>query len=279
MEVEPAKQGYAADVAAVSEELGGLPDVVEAAIDSAGIRVKACRTSVVDFDPSLSNVRPTNWPEGYTWDDVPGAYIPASRTVVIATIEADGRRRVPSYGSGHGSRSLAVHETLHGYDFSKRHHLSADGVFRQAWTADHDRLGDFYYQNAEHGPEESFAESGARRYGLDQSAADDWPRLRDFWRDHAGPLFAASVNAEERAPGDWAAGRPASIGWGKRNGDGSLVLYLTARGDDGIIGHGSVTLPAGDAANEELSGKLGWSGMVEVRGRFNVPPFDDDRVL
>lgn len=278
MEVEPAEPEYTADVDAVKEELRDLPDMVVAAIGAAHIRVVACRNSVVDFDRSLSGVRPTNWPQGSTWDDVPGAYIPARRRIVVATIDVDGARRVPPYRFGHGSRSLAVHEALHGYDFSKKHRLSADEAFRDAWNEDHALLGDFYYQNAEHGPEESFAESGARHYGLDQSAANDWPHLRAFWGQHAGRVFVESmdVDAPEEVASD--AGRSASIGWGEARDDGSLVLYLTAHGADGMVGHGSVTLPAGDAANAELSAKLGWSGTGTARGRFNVPPFDDDRV-
>ena len=50
---------------------------------------------------SLKGVAPRNWPEGSTWDNVPGAYNPGTKTVVAGT------------ASEHGSESLLIHETGH----------------------------------------------------------------------------------------------------------------------------------------------------------------------
>lgn len=277
MEVEASGTGNADDVMAVAFELGGVPDIAVEAIGAARIRVIACRGSVVDFDPSLSGVRPTNWPAGTTWDSVPGAYIPARETVVVATVDIHGERQVPPFGNKHGSRSLAVHEVLHGYDFSKKHLLSADREFRTAWAADRELLGDDYFKDATHGPGESFAESGARRYGRDQSAANFWPNLRGFWDQHVGRVFLESMGIGSLKQGDNNFEEPVSIGWGEQRADGSVVLYLTAHGEDGMIGHGAVTLQPDDDGYRALSARLGWLGAPEARGRFDVPPFENGK--
>lgn len=56
----------------------------------------------------LRGVRPRGWPEGSSWDQVPGAYLGHERTVIAGNGE----------GHGHGSTSAAGHEFGHGIDDS-----------------------------------------------------------------------------------------------------------------------------------------------------------------
>jgi len=281
--VEPAKPDYDDDAELVRAELVHLPEQVAGALEEAGIRILACRGSVVDFDPSLSGERPRNWPEGKTWDSVPGAYLPRHKTVAIATVaKADGQRCVPPFGQLHGSRSLAVHETLHGYDYSRAHHLSKARAFRAAWSADRATLGADYYVNAASGPEESFAESGAHQFGLDQSQRSAWPHLESFWDAHGEAVWSAPLTLGLMPDDDDEKMEAGSIGLGVRRDDGSFTLFLTAKGLGGEIGHGMVTVVAGEPGFEMLvevdaqarrkDYKFGMT--LHVSG-FDVPPFPE----
>lgn len=276
IQVRPGKPGYQADAAAVLAELTHLPPTFAAALAAVGIAVVACRDNVTDYATELSGQHPNGWPDGATWDSVPGAYIPQRKEVVIATIAGPGgTRRVPPFGVLHGSRSLAVHETVHGYDHTVGHQISADPPFRGAWSADYFVLNNQYYTDPSTGPQESFAESAAHHFGNDQSEHDAWPNLRDFWVGSTGAAFwAASIAA---AP---SAGSRQSIGLGRALGDGTLELYLTAENDDGAHGLGLVRVPAAHPEHGTFSTKIASHNNVlfeELRlpGRalFDVPPF------
>jgi hypothetical protein len=281
--VKPAKPDYADDAKLVQAELVHLPDQVAGALDDAGIRIVACRGSVVDFDPSLSGERPRNWPEGKTWDSVPGAYLPRHKIVAIATVaKTRGERCVPPFGHLHGSRSLAVHETLHGYDYSREHHLSKGRAFRAAWSADRATLASDYYVNAASGPEESFAESGAHQFGLDQSQRSAWPHLEGFWNMHGDGLWSVPLTLDLAPDDDIESLDAGSIGRGVRRDDGSFTLFLTAKGPRGEIGHGMVTVAAGDTGFETLVEVYAQArrrdhqfGMTLHGHAFDVPPFPD----
>jgi hypothetical protein len=251
-------QGTADDVALVAAELARLPAAIAAELARQRIRIVACRLSVTDFATELAapDQVPEGWPAGSSWTAVPGAYIPARRAVVIATRgpDAGGARRIPAYGEGHGARSLAVHETVHGYDYASNALKSLDPAFRQAWITDRPILGAEYFSGAEWGPRESYAESAARRFGSDQSQADAWPHLAAFWA-HFQPFAPGRRRRLGRAighrlPPDSRLGEP--LGHGVIEADGTIQLDLTASSPSGAVGHARLTYRPGDAAYEAV---------------------------
>ncbi|GGS88437.1 phage minor capsid protein [Nonomuraea spiralis] len=107
--------------------------------------------AVPDFKPELRGVQPRGWPAGKTWDDVPAAYDPSTRHIIVA----GGR------GLGHGSASVAAHETGHAVDDALGHASSspefgavhADAVSRGVLP--------YFAQAGAAGREEMFAEAFA----------------------------------------------------------------------------------------------------------------------
>jgi hypothetical protein len=248
--------GTPEDVVAVEKELVRLPDAIGGALADAGVLVVACRGSVLGYAPHLAGQRPREWSEGSTWDTVPGCYLPSEKVVVVATVAHEAARRVPPFGVGHGSRSLAVHETLHGYDYARARAASRAAEFRRAWRSDVPVLGTSYFTNPNSGPEESFAESGARHFGLDDAQVHAWPHLRSYWNGDRSRLLStgpADEPLEEDAGGEQDGLHDGPLGWGRPGPDGSFELFLTARGEQGEIGHGLVVVRPGDPAFEGVS--------------------------
>lgn len=255
--------GTDGDVALVRAEFVHLPAEILADIANHRLKVVACRGSVVDFKPSLHDVHPDGWPAGAVWDSVPGAFLPDEKRIVVATIPAaDGARRVPRRGEGHGSFSLAVHELLHGYD-QVTHTPSKSTAFRDAWKTDETVIGaepgSIYFLNEKWGPREAFAESGARRFGIDAAGAPRWPALAAYWGavdirsfGDIDPETTGFMADEIREEGDF-------IGSAFRADDGSVVMNLFAHAE-GIEGHATIVVPAERSAGEGLARNL-----VDVR--------------
>ncbi|MDP3749692.1 MAG: hypothetical protein Q8Q88_21895 [Phenylobacterium sp.] len=249
------------DVGAVAAELSRLPGAIALEFTRRRIKVVACRGNVTDFAPELADPGevPEGWPEGASWTTIPGAYVPARRAVVIATLgPEDGPRRVPICGEGHGARSLAVHEAIHGYDYASGDLKSRDPAFRRAWTTDKPLLGSAYFSGDEWGPRESYAESAAQQFGADQSQAGRWPNLAAYWRafePFAPSRWARVSNAFARfiAP-VYLSGQP--IGHGVIQADGTIQLDLTAHSKSGAIGHGRLTVSPGDRGYEDLLARV-----------------------
>ncbi|MFO1162206.1 MAG: DUF1353 domain-containing protein [Reyranellaceae bacterium] len=252
--------GTGDDIEAVAREAAMLPDSVLSRFESKGIRIIACRESVTDFETGLRGVQPRGWPPGSTWDTVPGTYFQDKRRVVIATIDLDGQRVVPTRDSGrHGSTNLTVHESLHGFDYSGRHAILRDRGFVTARTADFPRLGTYEQQAGSAGLEETFAESGAR-FVADATMSGDWSNLFTFWQ--ANPLansrsglfgFAVSEAAEAT---DAAEAPDGAIGMAEIKDDGTIVLDLRAEGDGGAIGHALLTVRPGEPGHAALRAHL-----------------------
>lgn len=261
--VEQSKPGYEADAAAVQREFDKLPAKVAEQFVRSRVRLVACRGSVVDHFPDMSGKRPREWPADKTWDIVPGAYVPNKHTVVVATIAGAGGRIVPPFGVGHGSASLAIHEMLHGLDYSVSGLVSGKRSFRDAWSEDRDVLKIGYFKHPVSGPEESFAESGARSFGRAGILKDEWPNLRDYWfQDRIEPFSMSGGKGARQMPSHGASG------FGRKRPDGSVELFLTALGDQGEIGHGMVTIEAPD----ELS--YGGLEVVERAAAAGVGEYD-----
>jgi hypothetical protein len=99
---------------------------------------------VTDVMTELRGVTPRGWPDGTTWDNVPGLHDPSTNRVILG-------------GQGaHGSGSLAVHETGHALDHAMGD--ASDSVeFRQLY----DKMGTtnpYLAQPGVAGRQETFAE-------------------------------------------------------------------------------------------------------------------------
>jgi hypothetical protein len=255
-DIDAGGTGRPEDVDLVAAELARLPEAIAAELRKQKIRVVACRDAVTDFAPELADPGevPEGWPEGSTWTEIPGAYIPARHAVVIATRgpDAGGPRRVPAYGEGHGARSLAVHETVHGYDYGSKHLKSLDPVFRKAWKQDLPLLGAAYFTGSVWGPRESYAESAAQHFGVDQSQAHLWPHLATFWsqfQPFAPTLLLRLSAAVSRLLAPLDSRRP-PLGLGAIETDGTIHLDLTATSKSGALGHGRLTYRPGETRYE-----------------------------
>ncbi len=246
----PGGSGTADDVALVASRAALLPLTVLKRFQKDGVRILACRDSVTDFERSLRGVVPRGWEStGKTWNDVPGAYLPAKRRVVVATIAtATGGRAIPGKGSGkHGSSDLLIHEALHGFDFTSGHAVLDDPRFRSARTADFNNLDAYERQAGEAGLQETFAESGARFIVEPAKMAASWPALHAYWT--GGPGTGQRTGILELAPAK------GPIGTIQMLENDVVALDLRAESDDGAIGHAQFTISPGDTSYEALKGR------------------------
>ena len=180
-----AGHGTPADTKLVVDQLAKMPKGLLEALEKNGTKVKVCRGSVTDYLTDLKGVTPRGWPEGMTWDNVPGLQRPQSKEVVIATVGQDsGNPHVPKTGEGHGSANLVVHESAHGVDYAANPHISTTKPFTNARDPDKGALAPYETQPDPAGPEETFAESCARFYTDDPSSAENTPHLHKYWRDN-----------------------------------------------------------------------------------------------
>lgn len=65
------------------------------------IEIANLTTPYMAGNEDLKGVQPRNWPQGSTWEEVPGAYNPNNKTVVAGA------------AAKHGSEALLIHETGH----------------------------------------------------------------------------------------------------------------------------------------------------------------------
>ncbi len=184
--VKPRGNATAADVAAVVAEAAKLPlnDLRE--LQRAGISIVAARDSVADAYPYLLNQPPRGWPPGKGWGDVPGAYMPTEKAVVVGTTAGpNGERRVPPTGDHHGSVSLMAHEAAHALDAARRYPSVNDREFRAAYQADlaAGKLEAYYTQAGDAGRSEAYAESLALFLSGDPrgEGKEEFPALMRYW--------------------------------------------------------------------------------------------------
>lgn len=181
-----------ADVAAVRAEVAKLPLDMLRELDRAGVRVVACRGSVVDAVPGLRTERPRGWPPGRGWDHVAGAYMPGAKEVIIATRAAPGGgREVSPHGTRHGSVSLVAHEAGHALDAVRRSQSREDADFQRAYQQDlrAGQLLPYYTQPGDAGPSEAYAESLALYLSGDPrgEGARRFPNQMRYWADQYRP--------------------------------------------------------------------------------------------
>jgi uncharacterized Zn-binding protein involved in type VI secretion len=189
--VAPGGSGDAADAELVAQELAKFPPSILMAMMRANTRFVACRGSVTDYRTALRGVQPRGWPTGSTWDSVPGAYMPDTNEVVIATTGhgTPGGAHVPATGEGHGSANLVLHEGAHGLDHGDGTTAprSSSAAFTTARTNDAATLSPYESQAGAAGQEESYAESAARHFSGDPNDAANHPNLNSYWASNPVP--------------------------------------------------------------------------------------------
>lgn len=148
----------------VVDDLAKVPESVHVRLqnhflggsDDAGIYVGSKNITELDKMGMLRGKQPRGWSEGKTWDDVPGAYSPGIRRLLIGP------------NKGHGSVDLSLHEFGHGVDaalgdisHSARWVKMYTEIFRLAET----RMSPYFKQSGFPGKEELFAELFGAVYG------------------------------------------------------------------------------------------------------------------
>lgn len=166
-----------ADKRVVVDELVKMPLIALSALKTKGIKVVVCRNSVTEIREDLRGVRPRSWPEGTTWDTVPGLNDPANKRVIIAT----RRGRVPPPGDGHDAFNLVLHEVGHAVGDAVAHGGVDDPDFIAARNADLAALDDYEGNANPAGARETYAESFARFYANDPNDATTYPHLHAYW--------------------------------------------------------------------------------------------------
>lgn len=265
-----ARPTYERGRAAVAAELEKLPTTIVKELGAMGVKVVVCGHTVTDYATELNGVVPMGWPDGWTWDDVPGAYVPARNQVVIGLLPTRGGGwRIPAYGEGHGSYNLVVHETMHGFDRTDLPKPSEAGRFRSARDADKDMLGQYESQPDPAGAEETFAESAARTFAHQEVATPEtpWPNLLLFWTDYRAGGAAAAGGASGRP-----ATAPEFIGFAHLADDDILVLDLRADGRNGEIGHAWLSFAKDDRDRGRIEAHLrGESGRHSTGAPLTFP--------
>jgi len=173
------------DVDLVVNELKQAPVAALQTLVANNVSVVAARNSVTDHLTHLQGVQPRGWPPNATWDNVPGAYNPATKEVVVAT-RGHGTPNGPQVaktGDGHGSYNLTLHETMHAVDHvhDPAGKQSLGQAFTMARNADIGALSAYETQPTPAGESETYAESAARHFGGDPSFAKTHPALDGYW--------------------------------------------------------------------------------------------------
>ena len=165
--------GKGGDTKALAFELNKLPNNVLTKLRDNKTRFYAVKDSVTDYFSGYKGVRPNGWPEGSTWDTVPGMY---EKKFNIVTIATSGK-----YQDIHGSYNLTLHETGHAYDFAENQESQNSSTFFEAWESDRATLNNYQSQGDGKGQYEAYAESFGRYYGGDLDMGQKTPGMFEFW--------------------------------------------------------------------------------------------------
>jgi peptidoglycan hydrolase-like protein with peptidoglycan-binding domain len=169
------------DVDAVVGELEKMPLAQLEQMERNGTKVVAARGSVTDARTDLRGVQPRGWPPGKTWDQVPGAFMPDTNEVVVATQAGpNGSRQVPPTGSSHGSANLVLHEAGHALDY-RGGKPSDSAEFQRAYEADRAAMPAYLQQPGNAGREEAYAETLALYLQDPAECRRRYPNLSRYW--------------------------------------------------------------------------------------------------
>ena len=174
---EIAGTANAADKTAVVAEVVKIPLTALTALKTKGVKIVVCRNSVTEVRTDLKGVKPRGWPEGKSWDTVPGLNDPAGNRVIIATRGG----KVPPTGDGHGAANLVLHEVGHAIGDAVTAGGVGDPEFIKARDADKAKLDSYEGQAGAPGVRETYAESFARFYSKDATDATTYPHLHAYW--------------------------------------------------------------------------------------------------
>jgi hypothetical protein len=179
------------DAKTVARGMKVFPTKMLKTMKANGTTMVACEGPITDYRVDLKGVHPRDWPEGSTWDSVPGVHMGATKEVAIGTMnDGTGKRKVPGPGEGpvkHGAFNLIAHEGGHGFDSDSTPAKDTTPEFQTARTKD---ITDgkmvapkdsYFLQAGNAGLQETFAESCARHFGGDAKMGTDWPALKAFW--------------------------------------------------------------------------------------------------
>lgn len=184
------------DAKAVAKGLTRLSKPVLENLNKAGIKTQCCRGPATEVLADLSGVQPRGWPDGMTWDDVPGCYSPSTKQVIVGTMDDGGKRKVPGPGEGpikHGTPDLIGHEAGHAFDASDGALKSTNAAFLKARGGDV-KLGkpkgmygprdNYFLTKAEGGTNDAGAtsETFAESFAMHFSKTSRWPTLEAFWK-------------------------------------------------------------------------------------------------
>jgi hypothetical protein len=261
------------DVALIVKQLALFPLSILTRLQADETKVVACRNSVTNYLTQLRGVRPRGWPDGATWDVVPGLFYPQNNEVVLAVVghgTIDGPH-IPATGEGQGSANLMLHETAHGVDMGGGvPFMSSNGTFTAARDADLDKLTAYERQPTPAGEEETFAESAARFYmGQDT----DFLHLHSYWLSIANQIGKAEDLMTEpgRLPSGDTPGQ--TIGTASMSSDGTILLQLRAT-RDGARGDALLVYPRDHPRYDHILDHLGG---LQPDERKHVLPFPDKR--
>ncbi len=179
----------------VLAELIKLPRAALDRLKKTEVKVYAVRGKITDFLKQLpKGARPPGYPEGKTYDDVPAIFVPKGAEgndkgdiVVIVTKEVNGNVILPGLDVKRGYNQV-IHECLHGLDLEN--YYSTKKEFVSARAAEMGVLSQYEKQavegNFDRGAAETWAITGERLYGGDESVRKERPLLVKVLEDGFG---------------------------------------------------------------------------------------------
>ncbi|MBK6683186.1 MAG: hypothetical protein IPG45_01840 [Deltaproteobacteria bacterium] len=179
----------------VRAELIKLPKAALERLKKTEVKVYVVRGKITDFLKQLpKGARPPGYPEGKTFDDVPAIFVPKEAEgndkgdiVVIVTKEVNGNVILPGLDVKRGYNQV-IHECLHGLDV--QNYYSTKEEFVSAREAELGVLSQYEKQakegNFDRGAAETWAITGERLYGGDESVRKERPLLVKVVEDAFG---------------------------------------------------------------------------------------------
>ncbi len=174
--------------AIVLAALAAVPPKVKSDLREGGCKILIART-IIDACPELATDKPSGYIHGGGYDNCPGMFVPATKTLYIAE-RASWNNSPPQLNTQAGFTTL--HELGHAYDHIK--HDISGGEFMKLYTEDAGHLTNsqrtewhYYCQEGDRGPCELFAELFAICHGTaagidrgDGQLAQVFPRCYKF---------------------------------------------------------------------------------------------------
>jgi hypothetical protein len=177
------------DARVVAAELVKLPLRVLKRLERNQIPVTVIRGKITEYRKDLpKDSRPPGYPEGKTYDDVPAIFMSGHKDhadeVIVVTHEEKGNVVIPGLDKKRGNNSV-IHEVMHAFD--KDGVFSETPEFQGARKLDWSALDEYEKQAKEEGMDrgarETFAITGERYYGGDETVRAQRRHLVDYLDD------------------------------------------------------------------------------------------------